>query len=48
MLATEILVKLCSTMVMDAHVSSRQASMANGSGLAHVRLGTDSSKLNQE
>ena len=49
MLATETFVKLCSIyMVMDAHVSSRQTSIANGSGLAHVRLGTDSSNLNQK
>ena len=49
MLATETFVKLYSIyMVMDAHVSSRQTSIANGSGLAHVRLGTDNSNLNQK
>ena len=41
----ETFVKLCSFyMVMDAHVSSRQTSIASGSGLAHARLGTDSIK----
>ena len=45
MLATETFVKLCSIyMVMDALISSRQTSIASGSGLAHARLGTDSIK----
>ena len=40
-------VKLCGIyMVMDAHFSSRQTSISSETGLAHVRLGTDSSKLN--
>lgn len=44
----EVLVKLCSIMVVDVLVISMQANIANGSGLACVRLGTDSSRLNQE
>ena len=35
-------------MVMDALVSGMRTSIASGSGLAHARLGTDSSRLNQE
>ena len=44
----EIFVKLCSIMVMDALVSGMWTSIASGSGLARTRLGTDSSRLNQE
>ena len=44
----EFFVKLCSSTVMDALVSGMRTSIAGGSGLAHVRLGTASSILNQE
>ena len=44
MLATEIFV---SVMVIDALISM-QTSIASGSGLAHVRLGTGGSRFNQE
>ena len=39
MLATEIFVKLCSTVVMDVLVSGMQSSVASRSGLACARLG---------
>ena len=43
MFATEILVNLCSIMVMDALVSGMRANIGNGSAWA-----ADSSRLNQE
>ena len=43
MFATEILVNLCSIMVMDALVSGMLANIGNGSAWA-----ADSSRLNQE
>ena len=46
--ATEILVMLCSMMVIDTLVSSMRTSIASGSGLARARLGTGSSRLNQK
>ena len=47
MLATETFVKSYSIMVMDALVGGMRTSIASGSGLAHMRLGTDSNRLNQ-
>ena len=46
MLATEMFVKLCSIMVMDALISGMRTSIASGSELAHPRPGTESSRLN--
>ena len=48
MLTTKILGKFGSIMVKDTLVSGKWASITNRSGLAHARLGTDSSRLNQE
>ena len=44
----EILVKFCNVMVTDALVSGMRINIANESGLACVRLGTNGSMLNQE
>ena len=48
MLATEMFVKLCSIMVMDALINGMWTSIASGSELAHPRPGTDSSRLDKE
>ena len=45
MLATETFVKLCSVMVIGALHSDMRTSIASRSGLACMRLGTNSSKL---
>ena len=39
MLTTEIFVKLCSIMVMDALISGMWTSVASGSGQSHAKLG---------
>ena len=46
--AMEILVMLCSIMVIDTLISGMRTSIASRSGLAGERLGTGSSRLNQK